>query len=197
MKKEDLLDDINKNTEDCFTIFSKGYLEHFDMDSDVFQNLLPKLLKESEDLLYINDTIVETPELVSDEVSRGFKQKSQDFYDVVQELCLDEVQRLPYVSSCIRILRDKASPEFLKKVNDKISQGYTFKESLIDGALQIAGPQGEILFSSSFVPMKDILQDLGINTKDSQFPLFYFGMFPKDEIYTYRLAYSFRTCFQF
>lgn len=197
MKKEDLIHELVENKEDSFAIFSKGYLEHFDLDANIFSHLLPKLIKESSDLLFINDTIVDMPEMVSDEITKSFKEKSQQIYDVVQELCLEEVTDLPYVAACSRILADKASPAFLQKVKNKLDQGYKFQQSLHDGSLEISDPHGAKVFSSAFVPMKEILKELGLDTTHPQYSLFYFGLFPKEEIYTYRLAYSFKVAFQF
>lgn len=197
MNKEELIKELHEDKEDSFTIFSKGYLEHFDMDEEIFSHLFPKLVKESSDLMFINDTLSNAPENVSDEVAEKFKQKAQDFFDLVQELCLEEVQTLPYVAKCARTLRDEASPDFLAKIKRKIDEGYSFVQDQYKGSFNLKNPQGEVIFSSAFVPMKEILSEAGIDTNHQYYPLFYFGLIPKDELHTYRLVYTFKTYFQF
>lgn len=197
MDKNDLIKDLQDPSQSAYICLKKGYLHHFKMDDELFPILNKKLTQEANFLGLVLETYIKDPHSISQEQMVELNSKAEQLESVVFNVCLSNIQKLPYISKSINQIQKKLSPKFIEQFKQKQNQGFEVIADDESSNLKIVNLLGQLVHTSRNPSIKEILSDWGVDTTHSEYYLLFFALIPKEDIESYRKLYIFSNFFNF
>ena len=197
MNKDDLIKDIQDPSQSAYVCLKKGYLHHFKMDNELFHLLTKKLTQEANFLGLVLENYIKDPYSLSQEQMMELNTKAEELESVVFNVCLSDMQKLPYISKSINQIQKKLNSKFIEQFKQKQNQGFEVIADDESSNLKIVNLLGQLVHTSRNPSIKEILSDWGVDTSHEQYYLLFFALIPSEDIESYRKLYIFSNFFNF
>lgn len=193
MTKQDLLTDLNSPSS-TLAVLQKGYLFKVPMDDDVYSALVNKLMAEA-------NGAGKVLENVDDSLPAGTMESAlaqiEEINKVVFNTILSQLHKDSYISQSIVVLQKRVNPRALTQLQHYLSQGFSFAQDPLTGDFKILNATNSLVATYPYQSIKDILQEMGVDTYDPKFYLFYAAIFPRQDIDLFRMLATFDLHFHF
>lgn len=193
MTKENLLKDLS-GPESSLEVLTKGYLFSVPMDEEIYLALVTKLTQEANEagnlLEHADDN---TPAGSVDSALA----KIEEINKVVFNTILDKLHQDPFVSASIRAVQKRVNPDRINQLQHYLDQGYSFAQDPLTGNFKVLDQTNSLVATYKYQSIKEILQDMGVNTLHPMFYLFYAAIFPRQDLELFRALATFNLHFHF
>lgn len=192
MNKSDLLVDLN-SSESTLKVLEKGYLFHMPLDEEIYMALVKKLSLEANQA----GLVLESEDSLPGGSVESSLLKMEEVNKVVFSTILDLFHKENYVVSSMLSIQKFVNPSKIAQMQQYLNQGYSFAQDPVSGNFKILDKTNSLVATYKYQSIKEILQDMGVDTSHSLFYLFYAAIFPRQDLELFRALTTFNLHFHF
>jgi hypothetical protein len=193
MTKSELLLDL-QTPASTLEVLQKGYLFQVPLDEEIYQALVQKLSAEANGAGKIIENADDS--LPTGAIDSALAQLDE-INKVVFSTILNNLHKDPYISASIIAVQKAVGPTKVAQLNHYLSEGFSFTQDPLTDNFKILDKTNSLVATYPYQSIKDILQDLGVDTTHPMFYLFYAAIFPRSDLELFRTLFTFNLHFHF